>query len=217
MCPKGLIDQKIIYPTNPGSTYHMTKSLDQIMFAFYAKNNAIRITDLHQGIVWGTQTPETRLDEKLINRFDYDGDYGTVLNRFIMQAAIDYPLTVHGTGGQTRAFIHISDTVKCISLACTNAPENGDQVMIRNQVSETHRVRDLADLISNKTGVKIAYLENPRKEAAENDLEVENNSFLSLGLKPTYLELGIVEEVYDIAKKYSTRAKLKHIPCVSKW
>ena len=136
------------------------------MFAFYAKNNAIRITDLHQGIVWGTQTPETRLDEKLINRFDYDGDYGTVLNRFIMQAAIDYPLTVHGTGGQTRAFIHISDTVKCISLACTNAPENGDQVMIRNQVSETHRVRDLADLISNKTGVKIAYLEESKERSS---------------------------------------------------
>ena len=214
---RGLVDQKIIYPTNPGSTYHMTKSLDQIMFAFYAKNNGIRITDLHQGIVWGTQTPETRLDEKLINRFDYDGDYGTVLNRFIMQAAINYPLTVHGTGGQTRAFIHISDTVKCISIACKNPPDCGDQVMIRNQVSETHRVRDLANMISQKTGVEIANIDNPRKEAAENDLEVENNSFLSLGLEPTYLEIGVLEEVYEIAKKYSGRVNLKHIPCVSKW
>lgn len=214
---KGLIDQKIIYPTNPGSTYHMTKSLDQIMFAFYAKNNGIRITDLHQGIVWGTQTPETRLDEKLINRFDYDGDYGTVLNRFIMQAAINYPLTVHGTGGQTRAFIHISDTVKCISIACKNPPDNGEQVMIRNQVSETHRVRDLANMISQKTGVEIANIDNPRKEASENDLEVENNSFLSLGLEPTYLEIGVIEEVYEIAKRYSGRVNLNHIPCVSKW
>jgi UDP-sulfoquinovose synthase len=214
---RGLVDQKIIYPTNPGSTYHMTKSLDQIMFAFYAKNNGIRITDLHQGIVWGTQTPETRLDEKLINRFDYDGDYGTVLNRFIMQAAINYPLTVHGTGGQTRAFIHISDTVKCISIACKNPPDNGEQVMIRNQVSETHRVRDLANMISQKTGVEIANIDNPRKEAEENDLEVENNSFLSLGLEPTYLEIGVIEEVYEIAKRYSGRVNLNHIPCVSKW
>lgn len=214
---RGLVDQEIIYPTNPGSTYHMTKSLDQIMFAFYAKNNRIRVTDLHQGIVWGTQTPETRLDKKLINRFDYDGDYGTVLNRFIMQAAVGYPLTVHGTGGQTRAFIHLSDTVKCISLACKNPPNNGDQVLIRNQVSETHRVRDLAKLISDKTGVEITNLENPRKEAAENELEVENNSFLSLGLEPTYLDIGVVDEIYNVAKKYSSRVNLKHIPCVSKW
>ena len=95
----------------------MTKTLDQLLFAFYNKNDGVRVTDLHQGIVWGTQTDETRLDERLINRFDYDGDYGTVLNRFLMQAAIGYPLTVHGTGGQTRAFIHIQDTVRCIELA----------------------------------------------------------------------------------------------------
>ena len=99
------------------SVYHMTKTLDQLMFAFYAKNDGLRITDLHQGIVWGTQTGQTGRDERLINRFDYDGDYGTVLNRFLMQAAIGHPLTVHGTGGQTRAFIHIRDTVRCIELA----------------------------------------------------------------------------------------------------
>ena len=95
------------------------------MFAFYAKNDGLRITDLHQGIVWGTQTDQTTRDERLINRFDYDGDYGTVLNRFLMQAAIGHPLTVHGTGGQTRAFIHIQDTVRCIELAITNPPQAG--------------------------------------------------------------------------------------------
>ena len=118
----------ILYPTNPGSVYHMTKSMDQLLFQFYAKNDRLRITDLHQGIVWGTQTDETRLDERLINRFDYDGDYGTVLNRFIMQAAVEYPMTVHGTGGQTRAFIHISDTCRCIELAIENPPARGDRV-----------------------------------------------------------------------------------------
>ena len=111
------VEQEILYPANPGSIYHMTKTLDQLLFAYYNKNDRVKITDLHQGIVWGTQTEETRADVRLINRFDYDGDYGTVLNRFLMQAAVGYPLTVHGTGGQTRAFIHIQDTVRCIELA----------------------------------------------------------------------------------------------------
>ena len=95
-----IINQEILYPANPGSIYHMTKTQDQLLFAYYNKNDGVRVTDLHQGIVWGTQTEETRLDEQLINRFDYDGDYGTVLNRFLMQSAVDYPLTVHGTGGR---------------------------------------------------------------------------------------------------------------------
>ena len=125
--PDGELEREILHPANPGSVYHMTKTLDQLMFAFYAKNDGVRITDLHQGIVWGTQTPQTSQDERLINRFDYDGDYGTVLNRFLMQAAIGHPLTVHGTGGQTRAFIHIRDTVRCIELAISNPPEAGEQ------------------------------------------------------------------------------------------
>ncbi|MCG8442114.1 MAG: NAD-dependent epimerase/dehydratase family protein, partial [Caulobacterales bacterium] len=99
----GEVEQDILYPANPGSIYHMTKTQDQLLFAFYNKNDGLKITDLHQGIVWGTQTAETRKDERLINRFDYDGDYGTVLNRFLMQSAVGHPLTVHGTGGQTRA------------------------------------------------------------------------------------------------------------------
>ncbi len=135
------VEQEILYPVNPGSVYHMTKTQDQLLFAFYNKNDGTRVTDLHQGIVWGTQTAETRLDERLINRFDYDGDYGTVLNRFLMQAAVGYPLTVHGTGGQTRAFIHIQDTVRCIELAIENAPDHGDRVRVFNQMTECHRVR----------------------------------------------------------------------------
>ncbi|MHB8827897.1 MAG: NAD-dependent epimerase/dehydratase family protein, partial [Acidimicrobiales bacterium] len=124
--PDGDIEREILHPANPGSVYHLTKTLDQLLFTFYAANDQIRITDLHQGIVWGTQTPQTALDERLINRFDYDGDYGTVLNRFLMQAAIGHPLTVHGTGGQTRAFIHIRDTVRCIQIALENPPTRGE-------------------------------------------------------------------------------------------
>ncbi len=212
-----LIDQDILYPTNPGSIYHMTKSQDQLFFQFYNKNDALRVTDLHQGIVWGTQTPETKRDPRLINRFDYDGDYGTVLNRFLMQAAVDYPLTVHGTGGQTRAFIHISDTVRCIQLACENPPAKGDRVMIFNQVTETHRVRDLAKLVADMTGAKVARLPNPRQEADENDLLVANDRFLALGLEPVTLKQGLLAEVTEIASHYKDRVDFSKIPCVSAW
>src|SRR6185436_18144667 len=139
---------EILHPTSPGSIYHMTKCLDQQLFAFYARNDGLRITDLHQGIVWGTTTAETALDARLVNRFDYDGDYGTVLNRFLIQAAVGHPLTVHGTGGQTRAFIHIQDSVRCIELALKNPPARNARVEIFNQMTETHRVRDLAEMIA---------------------------------------------------------------------
>ena len=211
---KGL---EVLYPTKPGSVYHMTKSLDQIMFQFYAQNDGLRITDLHQGIVWGTHTEQTRRDEQLINRFDYDGDYGTVLNRFLIQAAIDYPLTVHGTGGQTRAFIHLQDCVRCIALALQNPPKAGDRVKIFNQMTETHRIIDLANMISKMTGAKIAFIPNPRKEAVENDLIVKNDQFLALGLDPITLEKGLLSEVVDVAKKYAHRIDRKRVPATSAW
>jgi UDP-sulfoquinovose synthase len=211
------ISREILHPSNPGSIYHLTKTLDQLMFAFYAKNDGLRITDLHQGIVWGTQTDQTSRDERLINRFDYDGDYGTVLNRFLMQAAIGHPLTVHGSGGQTRAFIHVKDTVRCVEIAISHPPKPGDRPMVLNQVTETHRVIDLAKLVADAAGGEIAFLPNPRVEAEENELSVRNDQFLALGLSPTMLSEGLLTEVREVAARYAHRADLRKIISRSVW
>ncbi|WP_092613786.1 NAD-dependent epimerase/dehydratase family protein [Raineyella antarctica] len=211
------VKQQILYPTNPGSVYHMTKSLDQLLFAYYVKNDQLRVTDLHQGIVWGTNTPETKLDERLVNRFDYDGDYGTVLNRFLMQAAVGYPMTVHGTGGQTRAFIHIVDTTKCVAMALDNPPATGDRVKILNQQAETLRVRDLAKKIAGMTGAELALTPDPRKEDLENDLLVAHDTFLSYGWDPITLDDGLLLEVTEVARRYADRADRSKIPARSLW
>jgi len=210
-------EEEILHPASPGSVYHMTKTLDQLLFLYYNKNDQIRITDLHQGIVWGTNTEATARDTRLTNRFDYDGDYGTVLNRFLMQAAIGYPLTVHGTGGQTRAFIHIRDSVQCVQIALENPPTKGERVKIFNQMTESHQVGELAKKVAGLTGAKLNYLPNPRNEAVENDLIVDNRCFIELGLKPTTLDDGLLSEVVDVAKRWASRCDRSRIPCVSAW
>ncbi len=207
----GRVPREILYPANPESIYHVTKALDQQLFQYYNIYEGLRITDLHQGIVWGTNTRETKLDPRVVNRFDYDVDYGTVLNRFLMQAAIGYPLTVYGSGGQTRAFIHVQDTVRCIELALKNPPEHGERVRIFNQMTETYRVIDLANIVSKLTGARIQHLSNPRNEAPQNDLVAAASSLIDLGLNPIRLAKMPLEEVVEIAQKYADRCDWQRI------
>jgi len=209
-----LVEKEILYPPDTESIYHTTKSQDQLFFHYYNKNNGIRITDLHQGNVWGTHTQETQLDERLINRFDYDGVYGTVFNRFIIQAAVGHFLTVYGSGEQTRAFIHIQDTVRCIELAINNPPKKGEKVQIFNQVTQTLKVKELAKIISQLIdNVEISYLDNPRKhiEDQENEFFVAKECFLSMGLQPIFLEEGLVTEIHEIAEKYRHRCDFSKV------
>jgi len=214
---EGQKEKEILYPADPGSIYHMTKTQDALFFYFYNKNYGVRITDLHQGIVWGTDTDQTKRDERLINRFDYDSDYGTVLNRFLVESAIGTPLTVYGTGGQTRAFIHINDSVKCVELAMDHPPKHGDKVHIYNQMTETHRLIDLANKIVKLTGCEISFLDNPRKEAEQNELKVSNECFLNIGLNPITLKDNLMVEVVEVAARYKERVDLSKIPPISKW
>ncbi len=210
--------REILYPTRPGSVYHLTKSLDQLLFAFYARNDGLHVTDLHQGIVWGTQTPQTGRDPRLINRFDYDGDFGTVLNRFLVEAAIGHPLTVHGTGGQTRAFININDTVECIRLAVESGDRLDDgRVRVMNQLTQTHRVSDLAGLVSSATGAAIVRVANPRDEADENALAARNDQLLGLGLDPILLTEDLLLAEVGLARRYADRVRRSAIPAVSYW
>lgn len=211
-------DVNILYPSYPGSIYHLTKTQDALFFQFYAKNWGIKITDLHQGIIWGLHTTETNMDKRLINRFDYDGDYGTVFNRFIMQAAMGIPLTIYGTGEQTRAFIHIENSMDCVELAIHNPEIYKNKVVIFNQMAETHTLNTLVHIIQNKfANVTINYIDNPRKELKANNLNVSNKQFLNLGMKPIYIDEYRMQEIYDTVCEFCDNVNKKCIMPSSKW
>lgn len=210
-------DISILHPEYPGSIYHLTKAQDALFFQFYTKNWGIKITDLHQGIIWGLNTSETLLDKRLINRFDYDSDYGTVLNRFVIQAAANIPLTVYGTGEQTRAFIHIENSMDCIEIAIAN-PGDTNKVKIFNQMAETQNLNTLSKLIQDKfENVTIVNIDNPRKELKQNELQVSNQQFLDLGLEPIYINSERLEEIYDYVKQYILNINNNFILPTSKW
>ena len=188
-----------LYPTNPGSIYHLSKVIDQQIFQYYSKHWNIKITDLHQGIVWGVNTPETVASKVLNNRFDYDGIYGTVLNRFLASAAAQRPLTVYGTGEQSRAFININDSVNCAMLSLKSNLFSSKRTRIYNQFSEISQLLVLAKLISKQFGTEINFIPNPRSESVKNSLESTNNGLVSIGFKPTVISEKLLGEVHDLA------------------
>ncbi len=194
------------FPMQPGSFYHLSKVHDSQNIMFTCRIWGLRATDLHQGVVYGTLTDETAKDDRLLNRFDYDDVFGTALNRFCAQAAIGHPLTVYGRGGQTRGFIDIRDTVRCVELAVLNAPAAG-QYRVMNQFTEQFSVEQLAQKVHEACkplGLKaeIAHIDNPRVEKEEHYYNARHTKLLDLGLQPHVLSDSLLDSLLSIAVKY---------------
>ncbi len=218
------------YPKQPGSFYHLSKVHDSHNIHFACKIWGLRATDLNQGVVYGVLTEETGMDELLINRLDYDGIFGTALNRFCIQAAIGHPLTVYGKGGQTRGFLDIRDTVRCIELALGNPAERGQfshpaepgEFRVFNQFTEQFSVADLAVMVKkagNAMGldVEIHYIDNPRVELEKHYFNAKNTKLLDLGLQPHYLSDSLLDSLLNFATKYKHRVDQKQIMPKVSW
>ncbi len=197
------------YPKQPGSFYHLSKVHDSHNMMFACKIWGLRATDLNQGVVYGTVTDEVVLDEALINRFDYDDVFGTVLNRFCIQAAAGHPLTVYGKGGQTRGFLDIRDTVRCIEIACLN-PANPGECRVFNQFTEQFSVLELAEMVQAAawklgTRVNVEHLPTPRVESEEHYYNAKHSKLIDLGLQPHYLSDSLLDSLMNIAIRYQDR------------
>jgi len=197
------------FPKQPGSFYHLSKVHDSHNMMFACKIWGLRATDLNQGVVYGTVTDEVTLDEALINRFDYDDVFGTVLNRFCVQAAVGHPLTVYGTGGQTRGFLDIRDTVRCIEIACLN-PAAAGECRVFNQFTEQFSVLELAELVQaagRKMGLRVTieHLPAPRVEAQAHYYNAKHSKLIDLGLEPHYLSDSLLDSLLNIAMRYQER------------
>jgi len=197
------------FPKQPGSFYHLSKVHDSHNMMFACKIWGLRATDLNQGVVYGTVTDETNMHEALINRFDYDEIFGTVLNRFCIQAAVGHPLTVYGTGGQTRGFLDIRDTVRCIEIACHN-PAGPGECRVYNQFTEQFSVLDLANMVKTAAGemglpVEIEHMPTPRVEAQQHYYNAKHSKLVDLGLRPHFLGDSLLDSLMNIAMKYQDR------------
>jgi UDP-sulfoquinovose synthase len=209
------------FPKVPGSLYHLSKVHDSHNIHFACRIWGLRATDLNQGVVYGIETPETRLDERLITRFDYDELFGTALNRFAVQAVIGHPLTVYGKGGQTRGFLNIVDTLQCVMLTAENPPAPGEY-RVFNQFTEVFNVADLAEKVRHAGGelgidVQVDHVANPRLELEEHYYNPTHTKLLELGLQPTLLSETLIESMLEVIRRYRDRVLADVIDPVTLW
>jgi UDP-sulfoquinovose synthase len=209
------------FPKLPGSMYHLTKVHDSHNIHFACRIWGLRSTDLNQGVVYGIETEDTTLDERLNTRFDYDEVFGTALNRFCLQAVIGHPLTVYGAGGQTRGYLNIVDTIRCVELAILNPPEAGEY-RVFNQFTEQFSVVDLARLVQSAgkqvgIDVRVDHLDNPRVEKEEHYYKATHTKLLDLGLEPHLLSETLIESMFATIERYKARVVFDHILPVTRW
>ncbi len=209
------------YPKTPGSFYHLTKVHDSHNIHFACRIWGLRSTDLNQGVVYGIETDETILDERLVTRFDYDEVFGTALNRFCLQAVIGHPLTAYGKGGQTRGYLNIVDTLQCVELAVANPPEPGEY-RVFNQFTEQFSIRELAELVQHAGAevgihIRLEHVENPRVEMEEHYYNAKHTKLLDLGLKPHLLSETLIESMFAAIERYRDRVTFDHIMPATRW
>ena len=214
---KGRTD-RMLFPKKPGSFYHLSKVHDSHNLEFACRIWGMRATDLNQGVVYGQQTPQTSRDPRLATRFDYDAVFGTVLNRFVIQAVLGHPLTVYGSGGQTRGLIDIRDTVECIRLASENPAERGE-FRVFNQMTESFSVEEIAKVVANSYdgAVEVEHLENPRVEQAEHYYNVVHTGLVELGLQPHLLSNTLIESLFSVAEAHKERVDLGAMRPTVEW
>jgi UDP-sulfoquinovose synthase len=209
------------FPKLPGSLYHLSKVHDSNNIHFACRVWGLRATDLNQGVVYGIETPETHLDERLATRFDYDELFGTALNRFAVQAVIGHPLTVYGKGGQTRGFLNIVDTLQCIELTAANPPAAGEY-RVFNQFTEVFNVAELAEKVRHAGAelgmeVQVDHVANPRLELEEHYYNPTHTKLLSLGLSPTLLSETLIESMLQVIARHRDRVEVDVIAPVTRW
>jgi UDP-sulfoquinovose synthase len=209
------------FPKLPGSLYHLSKVHDSHNIHFACRVWGLRATDLNQGVVYGIETPETRLDDRLMTRFDYDELFGTALNRFAVQAVVGHPLTVYGKGGQTRGFLNIVDTIQCVELTAANPPGAGE-FRVFNQFTEVFDVAELAEKVRHAAGeigieVQVDHVANPRLELEEHYYNPTHTKLLSLGLRPTLLSETLIESMLEVIRRHQDRVLVDVIAPVTQW
>ncbi len=209
---------RVMFPKRPGSFYHLSKVHDSHNIEFACRIWGLRATDLNQGVVYGVDTDTTKLDPRLTTRFDYDGVFGTVLNRMCIQAVLGHPLTVYGTGGQTRGIINLIDTVECIRISAENPAEAGEY-RVFNQFTEQLSVRQIAETIAAEYPgtCTIEELDNPRVEAEDHYYKAIHTRLVDLGLKPTLLSATLIDHLFEIVERHRDRVDLGAILPTVRW